>query len=156
MYNQDEKVRNMSEVSDISSIIQESLLLGSVSKNGQSDKLQKVQDQIKNLPSVLDKDTLTKLKNGDYEVSLKEYTNMNTYNTMMSALYGNRSANTFQNTLNLITKSPEDELATAKTFVQTMKDNGMSTKTAVKTFAALQKYSLMSSFGNYNFVKAKV
>ena len=146
----------MSEVSDISSIIQESLLLGSVSKNGQSDKLQKVQDQIKNLPSVLDKDTLTKLKNGDYEVSLKEYTNMNTYNTMMSALYGNRSANTFQNTLNLITKSPEDELATAKTFVQTMKDNGMSTKTAVKTFAALQKYSLMSSFGNYNFVKAKV
>ena len=146
----------MSEVSDISSIIQESLLLGSVSKNGQPDKLQKVQDQIKNLPSVLDKDTLTKLKNGDYEVSLKEYTNMNTYNTMMSALYGNRSANTFQNTLNLITKSPEDELATAKTFVQTMKDNGMSTKTAVKTFAALQKYSLMSSFGNYNFVKAKV
>ena len=146
----------MSEVSDISSIIQESLLLGSVSKNGQSDKLQKVQDQIKNLPSVLDKDTLTKLKNGDYEVSLKEYTNMNTYNTMMSALYGNRSANTFQNTLNLITKSPEDELATAKTFVQTMKDNGMSTKTAVKTFAALRKYSLMSSFGNYNFVKAKV
>ena len=146
----------MSEVSDISSIIQESLLLGSVSKNGQSDKLQKVQDQIKNLPSFLDKDTLTKLKNGDYEVSLKEYTNMNTYNTMMSALYGNRSANTFQNTLNLITKSPKDELATAKTFVQTMKDNGMSTKTAVKTFAALQKYSLMSSFGNYNFVKAKV
>lgn len=146
----------MSEVSDISSIIQESLLLGSVSKNGQPDKLQKVQDQIKNLPSVLDKDTLTKLKNGDYEVSLKEYTNMNTYNTMMSALYGNRSANTFQNTLNLITKSPEDELATAKTFVQTMKDNGMSTKTAVKTFAALRKYSLMSSFGNYNFVKAKV
>ena len=146
----------MSEVSDISSIIQESLLLGSVSKNGQSDKLQKVQDQIKNLPSVLDKDTLTKLKNGDYEVSLKEYTNMNTYNTMMSALYGNRSANTFQNTLNLITKSPEDELATAKTFVQTMKDNGMSTKSAVKTFATLQKYSLMSSFGNYNFVKAKI
>ena len=146
----------MSEVSDISSIIQESLLLGSVSKNGQPDKLQKVQDQIKNLPSVLDKDTLTKLKNGDYEVSLKEYTNMNTYNTMMSALYGNRSANTFQNTLNLITKSPEDELATAKTSIQTMKDNGMSTKTAVKTFAALRKYSLMSSFGNYNFVKAKV
>ena len=156
MYNQYKRVRNMTEVSNISSILQESLLLGAVSKNGQSDKLLKVQDQIKNLPSVLDKDTLTKLKNGDYEVSLKEYTNMNTYNTMMSALYGNRSANAFQNTLNLITNSPEDELATAKTFVQTMKDNGMSTKSAVKTFAALQKYSLMSSFGNYNFVKAKV
>ena len=79
---------------------------------------------------------------------------MNTYNTMMTALYGNKSANTFQNTLNFLTNSPEDRLATAKSFVKSMKDNGMSTEKAVRTYTALQKYSLMSSFGNYNFIKA--
>jgi len=146
----------MSDLSDISSIIQNSLLLTSYGVNSDSNKLQTIQEQLKGISSILDKDTLTKLKNGEYEVSLKEYTNMNTYNTMMTALYGNNSANSFQNTLGLLTNSAEDNLATAKTFVENMKANGMSNQAAVKTYAALQKYSLMSSFGNYNYVSAKV
>lgn len=148
----------MSDLSDISSIIQNSLLLTSFNNNNDNSKLQKIQEQLKSINNnnILDKDTLTKLKNGQFEVSLKEYTNMNTYNTMMTALYGNNSANSFQNTLGLITNSAEDNLATAKTFVENMKANGMSNQTAVKTYAALQKYSLMSSFGNYNYVSAKV
>ena len=146
----------MSEISDISSILQESLLLSSVKADIKDSQLQKVQQQLKDIPSVLDSDTITKLRNGEYEISLKEYTNMNTYNTMMTALYGNNSANKFQNTLNILTNSAEDQLATAKSFVEQMKENGMSNETAIKTYSALQKYSLLSSFGNYNFIKTSV
>lgn len=145
----------MSEISNISSILQNSLLLTNVNGEGKINSLQTIQNQLKNLPSVLDKDTITKLKNGEFEISLKEYTNMNTYNTMMNAMYGNHSANNFQNTLNVLTNSADDELATAKSFIDSMKQNGMSNKTAMKTYSALKKYSLMSSFGNYNFIKAK-
>jgi len=144
----------MSEITDMSSILQDSLLLDIKAKDIQSSKLQKIQSQLKNLPSVLDKDSINKLRSGKYEISLKEYTNMNTYNTMMTALYGNKSANTFQNTLNTLTNSGEDTLATAKSFIDSMKANGMSNETAVKTYAALQKYSILSSLGNYNFVNA--
>ena len=144
------------QLADISSILTESLLLNTVGKDSvNDDKFQKFQAQLQNLPSVLDESTLTKLKNGGYEISLQEYTNMNTYNTMMSTLYGNNSANKFQNILNILTDSEETDLATAKSFVDKMKANGMSNATAVRTYAALQKYSLISSFGKYNFVNAK-
>ena len=145
----------MSEISDLSSILQNSLLLTNVNGEGKTNHLQTIQNQLKTMPSVLDEDTITKLKNGEYEISLKEYTNLNTYNTMMNAMYGNRSANSFQNTLNVLTNSAEDELATAKSFIDSMKQNGMSNKTAVQTYSALKKYSLMSSYGNYNFIKTK-
>ena len=146
----------MSEITDLSSIMNESLLLDRIGKNSSSeDKFQKFQAQLQNMPSVLDETTLTKLKDGEFEISLQEYTSMNTYNTMMSALYGNNSANTFQNILNIMTDSDENNLATAKAFVDKMKANGMSNATAVRTYAALQKYSLMSSFGKYNFVNTK-
>ncbi len=145
----------MSDLSDISSLIQNSLLLTNTKNDTKQNHLKTVQAELDNLPSVLDEQTLTKLKNGEYEISLKEYTNMSTYNTMMTALYGNKSANAFQDTLGIITKTPDDELATAKSFVNKMKESGMSNKTAIKTYSALKKYSLMSSFGNYNFVNAK-
>ena len=145
----------MSDLSDISSLLQNSLLLTNTKTDIKQNQFNTLQEDFDNLPSVLDEKTLTKLKNGEYEISLKEYTNMNTYNTMMTALYGNKSANAFQNTLGIITKTPEDGLANAKTFVDKMKEYGMSNKTAVQTYSALKKYSVMSSFGNYNFVKAK-
>lgn len=148
----------MSEISDISSILQNSLLLSSLNNKNddeQSNRLQKIQDQLKNT-NILDKNTISKFQKGEFEISLKQFTNMNTYSTMMNALYGNNSANTFQNTLNTLTNSAENNLATAKTFVENMKANGMSNGTAVRTYSALQKYSLVSSFNNYNFVTAKV
>ena len=146
----------MSEVSDISSILQNSLQLTGIGSHRQNDKLQAFQAQLRNMPSVLDETTLTRLKNGEFEITLEEYTNMNTYNTKMTALYGNNSANRFQNMLNLLTNSKNEGFTTAKAFLDKMKENGMSNKTAVRTYAALQKYSLMSSFGNYNFVNAKI
>lgn len=148
----------MSEISDLGYILQNSLRMYSVNNNSQSsDALTQIQNRLSSLPSVLDENSLTKLRNGDYDISLEEYTSMSTYNTMMSALYGNRSANPFQNTLNLLTASPEDSLANAKSFFDRMKSNGMSTKSAVRTYNALQKYSLMSNLGNnYSYVKTSV
>ena len=148
----------MSEISDLGYILQNSLRMYSVGNGSQSsDTLAAVQNRLSSLPSVLDENSLTKLRNGEYDISLKEYTSMSTYNTMMSALYGNNSANPFQNTLNLLTASPEDGLANAKSFLDKMKANGMSTKSAVRTYTALQKYSLMSDLGNnYSYVKTSV
>ena len=147
----------MAEVSDLSSVLTESLQLNNYGFLGNnSEKTQAIRQQLNNIPSVLDESTLTKLRNGGYEISLKEYTDMNTYNVKMAALYGNSSANKFQNILNIAVDSAEDSLANAKAFVDKMRQNGMSNSTALKTYSALQKYSLMTSFGNYNFVKAKV
>ena len=148
----------MSEISDLGYILQNCLRMYSVNNNSQSsDALTQIRNRLSYLPSVLDENSLTKLRNGDYDISLEEYTSMSTYNTMMSALYGNHSANPFQNTLNLLTASPEDSLANAKSFFDRMKSNGMSTKSAVRTYTALQKYSLMSNLGNnYSYVKTSV
>jgi len=146
----------MSDFTDISSIMQNSLLLMNAGYTDSTDKLSEIQNRLNNLPSLLDKDSLTDIIDGKYDITLKEYTSLNTYNTMMEALYGNSSANKFQNTLNLLTNSPESNLAKAKSFVEKMKENGMSNNSAVRTYAALQKYSIMSSaFDNYNFVNAK-
>ena len=147
----------MLEISDLSSLLQNSLLLRANDKNNnRENQLQQIQEQLDNIPSLLDKNTLTKLNNGEYGISLKEYTELTSYNTMMTALYGNNSANKFQNTLNILTNSAENELANAKTFVTTMQENGMSAKAAIHTLVSLQKYSLLSSQGNYNFVNASV
>jgi len=166
----------MSNVSDLSSILQNSLLLDSY-KDKDKDKTSKNQfeqladvlenikknpyedllENSKNIPNILDKQTLSKLsdKDNEFGITLKEYTNFSTYNTMMNTLYGNNSANKFQNTLNILTNSATNELATAKTFVEKMKENGMTNSNAVKTYSALKQYSMLSSsFGNYSFVKA--
>ena len=149
----------MSDLTDISSIMQNSLRLinMNIGNTTNTDKLTAFQNQLDNMPSVLDENTLTDLVNGKYDISLKEYTSINTYTTMMEALYGDNSANLFQNKLSdLIASSKEKSLANAKAFIEKMKENGMSNQSAVRTYAALQKYSLMSSaFGNYNFVNAK-
>lgn len=156
MYNSCKGIRNMSEITDLSSIMQNQLLLFNINTSKATNNLQDVKNQLSNLPSILDKQTLTDLKNGKYEISLKEYTSFNTYSTMMEALYGNNSANSFQNSLNILTDSAETKLANAKSFIDKMKENGMSNKSALKTYTALQKYSLVSSaFTNYNFVNAK-
>ena len=151
------RVRNMSEISDISSIIQESLLLTNV-ENGKknNNKLQVIQKQLENMPSILNEDTLTKLKNGEYDISLKQYTGMNTYNTMMNALYGNNSANPFKNTLNNILGLEDDNLANAKAFIDKMIENGLSNSASIKLYYAIKSYSVLSSFNNYSFVKATV
>lgn len=150
----------MSDIQNIGTILSDSLLLSSSINDIKNSKLQKVQEQMKSLPAVADKSTLSKLVKGEYEISLKEYTNMSTYNTMMNALYGESSADPFQNILKINSgvsekNSAQNSLVNAKTFVDKMKENGMSNKDALKMYSALQKYSLMTSFRNYNFVSAR-
>lgn len=124
-----------------------------------SNRLDKINQQLKDLPAVLDKETLNKLRNGEYEISLKEYTDMNTYRTTMQALYGNSSANKFPSILNKFVGNQEDKVVSAKNFIERMEEKGVSKGSAIKLYTALKTYSATSSLLsgiNYNFVSAKI
>lgn len=124
-----------------------------------SNRLDKINQQLKDLPAVLDKETLNKLRNGEYEISLKEYTDMNTYRTTMQALYGNSSANKFPSILNKFLGNQEDKVVSAKNFIERMEEKGVSKGSAIKLYTALKTYSATSSLLsgiNYNFVSAKI
>ena len=69
---------------------------------GVSEKLDNINKQLKDLPKVLDKETLENFQKGEYDITLKEYTDMNTYRTTMTALYGNSSAKKFIQQLTII------------------------------------------------------
>lgn len=160
----------MSDVTDISSIMLNSVLVQNVAAMLSTDDAKEInildfasndlatesaQGLVGNLPSVLDTETLTLLQNGGFGITLKDFTSISSYNTMMGALYGNQSANKFQTTLDIMfNTNSEEKLNNAKTFIEQMKANGMSNDTAVRTYSALQKYSLMTMVGNYNFVNA--
>ena len=74
----------------------------------------------------------------------------------MTIAYGNNSADPFQQYLNSFLESDEDKLANAKSFINKVTESGVSNSTARKLYSAMQSYSLISSFKNYNFVNAKV
>ena len=145
----------MSEIEIARNSIVNKLTLRTSSETA-SQRFERIQKQMDKLPSVLDNDTLTKLKNGDYEISLKEYSDFNSYRSNMNALYGNGSANNFENYLNKTISQSADFVANAKDFIEKMQDNGMSNKQALKLYSALKSYSMISSFKNYNFISAKI
>ena len=145
----------MSEIETVRNSIVNKLTLRTSSETA-SQRFERIQKQMDKLPSVLDNDTLTKLKNGDYEISLKEYSDFNSYRLNMNALYGNGSANNFENYLNKTISQSADFVANAKDFIEKMQDNGMSNKQALKLYSALKSYSMISSFKNYNFISAKI
>lgn len=146
------------------SLLQDSLteqLQSIVNKNKENTKnaFERLQENAQNIPSVLNKNTLQDLIDGKYDITLKDYTNLTTYNLMMSNLYGNNSANPFTNSLNNLLGTKENTLATAKTFVETMKERGLSNASALKMYSALQNYSTMSNLNilnNSSFVSAKI
>ncbi len=149
----------MVEISSVSSKILEDILNQSSSKNKDiiaSERLQNINEQMANLPTVLDSTTLQKLKNGEYEISLKEYSDLNTYRLVMDSKYGNKSADKFQNYINNIFEKDEEKIAGAKKFIEKMRESGMSDSKAAKLYSALKTYSLVSSFRKYNFVNAKI
>lgn len=148
----------MSNIETANSALADSMIVSISSKIRESnnENLERLKKQMQSMPSVLSYDTLSKLKDGEYNISLKEYTTMSTYNTMMNSMYGNNSASPFQKYLNTFLKSDEDRLADAKAFVDKMRENGLSNSSATKMYSALKTYSLVSSFKNYNFVNANV
>ena len=92
---------------------------------GVSEKLDNINKQLKDLPKVLDKETLENFQKGEYDITLKEYTDMNTYRTTMTALYGNSSANKFNSAINNYLGIKSDKTATAKEFIEKLEDKGV-------------------------------
>ena len=148
----------MSETELFNSLKSDALLTKAYSKLNESaqERIENIRKQSQSLPSVLDANTLSKLRSGDYGITLREYTNLSTYNNLMNVAYGNNSASPFQQYLNNFLESDDDKLANAKSFIEKLRENGMSNSTALKLYSAMQSYSLVSSFKNYNFVNAKV
>lgn len=118
--------------------------------------LDRLMDKENSLSSVVDRDTLQGLVDGEYDISLENYTDMHTYNLMMSNLYGNNSLNIFQNSLNNILGSSENSIASAKTFVDTMRERGLSNASALKLYTAIKSYSAMSGLSSFSYVDAKI
>ena len=156
----------MSAVDSVSSSILSDLLkatlmekLQGTAVNGETfaERMARLARQNANLPKVLDEETLSDLTNGKYNISLAEYTSLSSYNSVMSNLFGDSSANNFQSTLNgILGYDSNDGYSTAKNFIDAMRERGVSNQSALKMYTALQRYSLMSSLNNYNFVNAKI
>lgn len=140
-------------------IIKDNLDIFNIVEFKSEKNLAEVNEKLKDLPKVLDKDTLKKLIDGEYDVSLKEYTDLNSYRTVMSALYGNSSANKAQSYMkNILGKEFDLEKISAKTFMDKMQEKGFSVKDSVGLYNAIQKYSVTTSIlGKENsYVSAKI
>ncbi len=122
------------------------------------DRLENINNRLQNLPEVLDKTTLQQLVDGAFDISLEEYTDLSTYKTTMSALYGNRSASTLPDMLNtLLGNEKHASSPSAKDFIDKMRERGISNGSALKLYTALKTYSINSSLiTNNSFVSAKI
>ena len=96
----------------------------------------------------------------DFGISLRDFTNLNSYITMMNSIYGNSSKTKFQNALaNVLSAGQNTQIANAKTFIQKMKENGLSNSSALTMFKAVNSYSLVSAMSTNttnSFVSAKI
>ena len=125
--------------------------------SGISDKLDKINSQLKDLPEVLDYETLEKFQNDEFEITLEEYTDMNSYRVTMNALYGSSSANKLNSALNGFLGLDDDRKTSAKDFIQGLEDKGVDKMDALKLYNMLKSYSTLSSLGQKNsFVSAKI
>lgn len=151
----------MSDIETIHSAIADAIINQSTKNESATEKLKKITEKLDGLPAIANKNTLQDLIDGKYNVSLKEYTNLNSYRNVMNSLYGNKSANSFNQTINKILgkEDDDDNLDNAKNFVEKMKENGFSNSSAIKLYTALKSYSLISAMQSNNktsFVSAKV
>ena len=122
----------------------------------ETEKVKDIKEMMRNLPSALNEKMQAETQDSTYSITLKQFTDLTSYNNTMSSLYGNNSSDKFQNLLNKTLDTYEDHLATAKSFIDKLKSEGMTNKEAVNTYNALQQYSLITSSNNYNFVNTQV
>ena len=124
------------------------------------DRLENINNQLKDLPAVLDKQTLQDLRDGRYDITLEEYTDLNTYRTVMNALYGNYSSNRLPSMLNSLLGNGinNNNSVSAKDFISIMKERGLTSSSAIGLYTALRTYSITSSLigKNNSFVSAKI
>lgn len=82
----------------------------------------------------------------DSGMTIKQFTNLNSYLTVMNSLYGNSSASKFQQALsNVLNAGKNNQITNAQTFIQKMRENGLSNSSATKMYKALNSYSLVSN-----------
>lgn len=122
------------------------------------DKLDRVNGELKDLPSVLDPETIKNLKDGEYEITLEEYNDLSSYRTMMGVLYGSKSASKFPSMLNTLIMKDENSVLSAKDFIKEMEEKGINKDSALKLYTAVKSYSTMNSYLNFrnSYVSAKV
>ena len=113
-------------------------------------KLDRINGELKDLPSVLEPSILQKLKDGEFEVTLKEYNDLNSYRTTMSALYGNSSASKLPTMLNNLLIDKEEHISSAKDFIEKMQERGLAKGSAIKLYTAMKSYSIMNTYLNFN------
>ena len=114
------------------------------------NKLDKIDTELKELPAILDPLTLQKLKDGEYEITLKEYHDMSSYRTTMSALYGNSSASKLPSMLNNLFVDKEKPITSAKEFIKKMQECGIKKEFAIKLYSAMKSYSVMNTYIGLN------
>ncbi len=144
-------------MSSIESLTLNNLFL--TAQNGMSEKVENLNKQMQNLPSVMDRETLEDLINGKYEITLQEYTSINNYRNSMKLLFGNNSANPLYSGLNaLMGKGYYDNTAvSAKTFLDNMRQKGLSNETALNLYTAMKTYSINNTLlKNNSFISAKI
>lgn len=143
-YNQRIGIRNMSSIGFVTN--NNTNKIESFYSDSIQNRLDKINSDLKDLPTVLDPTTLQKLKDGEYEITLKEYHNMSSYRTTMSALYGNSSASKFPSMLNGLLGNEEAQINSAKDFLDKMQKKGIKKETALKLYTAMKSYSAMNTY----------
>ena len=108
------------------------------------------------LSGIVNRNSFIEIKNGDYGITLKDYTTLNSYRTNMNSLYGNLSANKFTNYLNKLYGDTSNSIS-AQDVIDKIREKGVSNNSALKVYQALNKYSFMSNdMVNNSFVSAKI
>lgn len=131
--------------------------ISSYGSSGITEKFDEINSKLKDFPAVLDKETLEKFQNGEYEITLEEYTDMNTYRTTMKALYGDSSSNNFNLALGGYLGMSGDKIS-AKDFIQGLEEKGVSKGSALKLYSALRTYTSLSTIWDKknSFISAKI
>ena len=131
-----------------------------VAQNSFSEKMVNLDSQMRSLPSVLDKETLNDLVEGEYDITLQQYTDMNSYRNSMQLIHGNNSANPVYSGLNRLmgNGSSNNTTVSASNFIERMKDRGLSETSAFSLYTAVRTYSINNSLlsANNSFVNAKI
>ena len=130
-------------------------------QNDKDGKLESFNNKLNNIPSVLDKQTINKFIDGEYEISLEDYTNLNSYKTSMQSFLGDSSNNLLGSNLNRLLGKTEDNkntnLTSIKEFLEEMQNRGLSKENAFKLYSSVKTYSLTNSiFEKNSFVSAKI
>lgn len=120
-----------------------------------SNRLEAINERLKALPEKITPETVQELAKDDneYGITLREYSDLVSYSVKMNAMYGNNSAKPpFIKAVEEISNSPFN----AKSFLDTLKEKGFTTKESLLFYSALNTYSISNSLRNYNFVNAKI